>query len=510
MQTQDGNRYRSWDVPLLIFVHLLVAVPFAYLLNIWTDEASSLYATQNGFRVAFQTAVIEQKQAPLYFWVLSLWRQLGDSIFVARAFSMLCAAASIWLFSKLAHRLMRPRAALLATAFFALHPFLFWASVEIRVYSLVVLLSLGLIYTFLDAFWDNDEGRFAPLLRFVVLAVVALYTNYYLGPMLVGFLIPLVVFKRWHSAAKYMVTMAVVGLLFLPMVLIVRTEMHARSSVFVEESSLISGLRLLWNHVLTYLLPTEIFATGETSAMSIVRLWLMRVLLVVIAGFAIARRRLISAHTVILGTTVATILAFLLAAYFIVGSWLVAIRHASLLFAPLILLFGSLLNDLFGRDENGRKWFKFLVPAAAAVVLACFVYTLIYLYPNMTKRGDWARVGQFIEKNENPNQPIVVFHTYDALSLPYHYRGMNRILPDERYFEFDFGSPTPDFVARRTAYTLSKIPTDAPQIWLLMNDECKTAGICESFEQFVAANYDVELEQNFFGQRVLLLNKKAH
>ena len=509
MEMTDRTSYLKYGVALLIFIHLLIALPLAYYLNIWTDEASTLYATQNGFSVAFQTAVIEQKQAPLYFWVLSLWRQVSESIFFARLFSILCSVAAIWLFAKLADRIMRPKAALLATAFFALHPFLFWASVEIRVYSLVILLSLGLIYTFLDAFWDNAENRIAPIVRFGILSVIALYTNYYLGPLLVGFLIPLIIYRRWRAVANYLATMAAVGLLFLPMILFVRSEMNARSSVFIEDRSVISGLKILWNHVLTYLLPTEIFSTGVTSAAAIVRLWLVRVLLVIIAGFVIARRRLVSGHTIMLATTVATILAFLLVAYFIVGSWLVAIRHASLLFPPLILFFASLLNDLFGEDEKSRNVFRLAAPAFAAIVLACFTYTLVNLYPHLAKRGDWARVGQFIEKNETPDQPIVVFHTYDALALQYHYRGSNRILPDERYFEFDFGTPTPEFVAKRTAYTLSKIPKDSPEIWLLMNDECRTPGICESFEEYIAANYMVVTEQSFFGQKAYLLRKRS-
>lgn len=505
----DRTSYQSSGVRLLIFIHLLIAIPLAYYLNIWNDEASTLYATQNGFWVAFQTAAIEQKQAPLYFWVLSLWRQMSESIFFARLFSIMCSVAAIWLFAKLADRLLRPKAAFLATAFFALHPFLVWASVEIRVYSLVILLSLGLIYAFLDAFWDNAGNRFAPIVRFAILSVIALYTNYYLGPMLVGFLLPLIGFRRWRLAARYLGTMVIVGLAFLPMILFVKSEMHARSSVFIEDRSVIAGLKILWNHVLTYILPTEIFPAVVTSAAAVARLWLVRILLVVIAGFTLARRRLVSAHTIVFGTMVATILGFLLVAYFIVGSWLVLIRHASLLFPPLILFFSLLLNDLFSQDVKARKVFRFAAPAFAAIVLACFAYTLVNLYPHLAKPGDWARVGQFIEKNESPNQPIVIFHTYDALALPYHYSGVNRILPDERFFEFDFGTPTPEFVKTRTAFTLSKIPPDAPEIWLLVNEECERPGICESFEEFITANYNVVIEQNFYGQKAYLLRKKA-
>lgn len=239
----------------------------------------------------------------------------------------------------------------------------------------MILLSLALIYTFLDGFWENAEAKIAPMIRFAVVAAITLYTNYYLGCMLVGFLVPLVIYRRWQIAASYLGTMAVVGIAFLPMALFVKAEMNARSSVFIEERSIISGIRLLWHHVLTYLLPTEIFPTGETSNASILRLWLVRALLAVIAGFTFVRRRLVSANTIMLGAMVGTILGFLLLAYFIVGSWLVAIRHASLLFPPLILFFASLLKDFYSEGSEDRRVLRVAGPMFAVVVLASFAYT---------------------------------------------------------------------------------------------------------------------------------------
>ncbi|MGE3468319.1 MAG: glycosyltransferase family 39 protein, partial [Pyrinomonadaceae bacterium] len=215
MPLQETQK-RPRGVGILIAAHLAIALPMAYLLTIWTDEASTLYATQNGFWHAVQTAAIEQKQAPLYFWVISIWRMANDSIFFARLFSVLCSVVGIWLFARLAARLLGEKAALLAAAFFALHPYLFWASTEIRVYSLVILLSVALIAAFLDAFWDEDKPGTWPTLKFALLAIAALYTNYYLGGMLAALMLPLVLFRRWRSAAIYVGTMAAVGLAFLP------------------------------------------------------------------------------------------------------------------------------------------------------------------------------------------------------------------------------------------------------------------------------------------------------
>ncbi|HRH43385.1 MAG TPA: hypothetical protein PKY82_17255, partial [Pyrinomonadaceae bacterium] len=58
---------------LLILIHLLITLPLAYILNAWVDECSTLYNTNKGFLDTFQNVFYTEKQAPLYFWLLSLW-----------------------------------------------------------------------------------------------------------------------------------------------------------------------------------------------------------------------------------------------------------------------------------------------------------------------------------------------------------------------------------------------------------------------------------------------------
>lgn len=497
------------NIAVLIAIHLAIAIPLAYLLGIWNDEASTLYATRDGFWLAFQTAATEQKQAPLYFWIISLWRQLNESIFFARLFSVICSVAAIWLFSRHSVRILPAKRAFLATAFFALHPALIWASLEIRVYSLVILLSVALIHVFLDAFWENSEPRWPSKAQFLVLAIISLYTNYYLGFLLVGFLVPLVLMRRWRSAFSYIALMAVAGLAFLPMLLAVRSEFQDRSISYRDPRSLIVGLKLLWEYVLSFLLPTELFPAGEASTVSMIRLWLMRLLLLITAGFTLARWRRLSSQTVGLAAIAGTTLVFLLVAYFLLGRWLVEFRHATVLFAPLIIFGASLLNDIFPERINERSISDRLrVPAFAIIVIASFSYAVVNLYPNFTKKGDWIRVGKYLEQTERPNQPIIIFNTYDAIALPYHYKGVNRIYPDERFFEFSFGTTSPERTKKRTDYTISKIPPDAAEIWLIVSDECKWPGICEPFEEFIRNNYDRVEEMEFYDQKVTLLRKK--
>jgi len=499
-------------VLLLIFLHLAIVLPLAYTLNIWADEASTLYTTQHGFLIAFQNAATDEKQAPLYFWILSLWRSVDGSIFFARLFSIFCSAAAIALLERTAKRFFEPRAALLLTAFFALHPFLIWASVEIRVYSLVILLSIALIYQFSKAFWDDgdsvDSKRIWAKLTFVCIAILALYTNYYLAFILLGLFAVLLWGQGWRRSLEYLALMAVAAAAFVPLALVVRSQYLTNAGGFQETRSLIEGLQILWSHILNFLLPAEFFSGEDASLFGTIRAWTMRLICVGLIVLLFKARNKVAKFTIACGILTAVTAAMLLAAYFAVGAEYVAIRHASILFAPLILFVASLLCDVF--RTASEKTIKVATLVIGLLVLISFSYSLTHLYPQMAKRGDWIRIGEFIRENEAPGQPIMVFTTFDALALPYHYHGVNRILPDSRFFDFHqeaaFG--TPDSLRSQTEFLISQIPPDANEIWLVVNEKCLVTEACLPLENFIKTNYTIENERIFYLEKLYLLRKK--
>ena len=501
----------KWILLAIIGLHLAIALPAAYYLNIWVDEASSLYATERGFWVAFQTAAVEQKQAPLYFWILSLWRSIDGSIFFARLFSIIFSIAAITAFTGLAARIAdRPRA-LLLTAFFGLHPFLIWASLEIRVYSLVIFLSIVLIRSYLAAFWDHRSGsersKYAAV-WFLLAVIVALYTNYYLGFLVAGLFAGLVLTGRWREAGRFALFMVLAALAFLPMVFEMLAEFRSKTSGYQEPTSVTEGIRILWHHFLTFVFPTELFPVHEQSTVSYTRLWIMRAAVILGAAVVIWNWKKLSRITVNFGSTASVIALFLIAAYLLVGPLYVHIRHASVLFVPLIMFLASLVADLTGHWPDVRK--RSLAAIGVILMIPIFAYAYLALYPNMTKRGDWARVAAFIEANESEGEPIVTFEAFDALALPYYYRGKNRILPDENYFDFGLQAPTgsAESLVRQNNFVISEIPPDAPTLWLIVSDHCITTEACRPLENYVQSNYTIELEKEFYIARIYRLRAK--
>lgn len=499
-----------------ILAHLAIVLPLAFYLNVWADEGSTLHTTEHGFFQALQTALADEKQAPLYFWTLSWWREINHSIFFARLFSVLCSAAAIKVFADLTRRLFGGTTAILMTAFFALHPYLIWASLEIRVYSAVVLLSVGLLKLAHEGYFETDgRDRKRKQIYFILLSVVALYTNYYSGFTLAGIFFALLITKNRRAAKRYFLQMLIVGAAVAPLLWAIKSQFAANTSEFQPEKSVVEGLQILWNFALTFVLPTEITPPETSTTISIVRLWLVRLALAAGIVWLVKKRRAPRERELIFGTVTATIFVFLLAAYFSLGANYVEIRHAAVLFAPLILFGGAILrgfSDAESRANNTKSLISSnkLKIAAGLTAAAFFAYSIAALYPHRAKRGDWARVGEYIERNELPQQPLIVFTAFDALTVPYHYHGANRVLPDEKFFEWGLEGEigAADSWRRQTEFIVSEIPADANEIWLLTNDKCLVGQSCEPLENFVRANYTIIQEKDFYKEKVRLLRRK--
>jgi len=502
----------------LIFalLHALVVIFPAYFINIWADEASTLHSTQNGFFFALQNAFSIERQAPLYFWFLSLWRDISDSIFFARLFSIICSFLAILVFFRLARKISDEKFAVFMTAFFAFHPYLIWASLEIRLYSLVILLTVLILDLFFDIFFEREkiEHLRCKEILFVVISAVALYTNYYLGFLLVGCFFALLILRKWREGKKYFFLMFAVGLFFLPLFLAMKSQLANNASGYQVEKNFAEGLRLFWNYFLSFVLPTEIFpsSVAQSSTISFVRLWIVRLAISAAIVLLIKKRKLFDEKIIAFGTICAVIVAFLLVAYFALGPIYVAIRHAAILFVPVLFFVFTAGKAISPEMRSEKKSsVKNIVPIFLGILIApFFLYSIFSLYPNFSKRGDWAKVASYIEANEKPSQPIIIFPNYDALSLPVYYKGANKILPDEKFVTWDFeAEPGSELSAKRqTDFVISEIPPEAGEIWLLTDESCEVSEQCRPLENFVEANYTVIETKYFYLEKLRLLRKK--
>ena len=515
MEIHEQNSYTVskkstfFDFPFFFYslplIHLAVALPLAYHLNIWSDEASSLYSTQDGFFVALGNSVNE-KQAPLYFIFLSLWRLLDSSIFFARLLSVVCSVFSIGAFFVIVRRFWDEKTALFATFFFSVHPYLFWASTEIRVYSLVITLSLFLLILFERCFLRDENRNAWRYPAFAVLALISLYTNFYLGFLLAGFLVALVILKKVEAAKRYFVVMTFVGVLFFPMIWLAAANSSGSIDGTAFDYGTAEGLRRVWHHLLYFGLPTEMMPPENQTLISLFRLWAARLILLAGAGALFTGWLKPGPRMRFFGTLTFVVAAFLTLSYFVIGTLYVEIRHAAVLFVPFTLL----LVAVFNRAAPSGMWRKRYFAVVGVVLIFFYSYGLTAIYPGWTKRGDWTRVAAYVEANEENGQPVVVFRCYEALAFTQSYEGVNKVLPDERFFDWNYEGEmgTVDVWPLQISYVISVIPRDRDFVWLVTEEDCQTSPACLPLENFVKENYTVVRQKDFYKERVRLLKKR--
>ena len=180
----------------------------------------------------------------------------------------------------------------MATLLFAIHPYLIWASTEIRVYALVIFLTLVLLNLFEAGFlrYQKRTVRYRNIFTFV--ALIAFCTNYYLGFFLVALFVSLIAIKHFKSSADYLARMILVLVFLTPMFLLIRYQLGADIDGRIWQPDVIEGLRQIWNHILTFVLPTEMFPPEEQTVASFIRVWLVRLILLLSIIMLIALRKM--------------------------------------------------------------------------------------------------------------------------------------------------------------------------------------------------------------------------
>jgi uncharacterized membrane protein len=502
MQTH-GSQFQSRLCGALIVLHLMIVIPLALTLNLGTDEGFSLETTKHGLAHAIDRGLYFELQPPAYFAVLNVWRSVfGDSIFAARLFSIVCAGCSLFVLAALSKRFLPRLHSPRIVAVAALHPFVIWCAVEIRLYAMVLLISSLLILLFYDGFLADRTSRKARI-WYGVLAAVGLYTHYYTGFLLVANCGVLMFQSRWKNARKYLLNMLAVGVVFSPMVFVVLNQVGDHTSEISEPWSVVIGVKHIIWQVQHYLLPVGIKPTPLENSVS---LWTWRLLpLIAILGVLWKSRGMTfwKRNSAIWLVSIGTAL-FFVPLLKITGSELLSFRHTIVLFVPVLIGSFALCAAIGGNRAVG--WWS-----CAMICFGCS--TLLQNYHHNSKGGDWIRVANHIENNEVAKEPVVVFIPWASISFGYHYDGQNQIvvLPQPEECEtFNMH----EYVLTDSSQIeslLAESGADVDSLWLVSSGPREYMGVnfhWEVLEQWVADGFDVVEERQFNGSRLQHLKRR--
>lgn len=466
----------------------------ALALNIWQDEAYSLSTTGGGITHALHQALHFEAQAPLYFVVLALWRTLGESVFEARCLSIAMSVVTLYVTWLFARRYIGGIHPALVVGAVAVNPFVVWAALEIRLYAAAVMLSALLVYLFFRGFVDdrpNTASRFA----YAAVTIAAVYTQYYLGALLVAGAVALLVLRRWTVFGNYSAAATFAAIAMLPIAAIVPRQLASYGALAAAVP--LPGYAIAIA-ILDFLFPHGWIGTWAHEPLgNAVYASLAAVPVSLTLGFMRRLDDVSRALLAIVGTLCATFFAVIALGH----QHVIIPRHTAVLLIPTLLAAFALL----ARVSAERR--RLAICAFIAVYGAFAALTLWSAHHAMAKPGDWRRVAAFVTEHATPAEPVVIFDAEAELPFRYYFRGPNPIRPIPRTISLDRFDQQ-DFVLRSeadVASTLGRAAVGRSRAWLVRNDACDTRARfygCAFLDGYVARNFRVVLTERFVGATV--------
>jgi len=486
----------------ILAAHVALTVWLSAVLNVWVDEAYTLHTTSLGLTHVAKQALTWELQPPLYFVLLASWRLLNGSILWARLLSVLAVALAVWASGTVASRYLGERCRLWVMAFVAFNPFVVFCATEMRVYGLAFLWSVLLMLTFHDGYLGagSQSDRRARVL-FALVAITALYTQYFTGFLLPAFLIVLIARRRWAQAGALSIWLALAGACLLPLAPFLSAEVRTNSVSLGRSNSFLSNLFHTTGTLYHDALPTDWAPHGVSILIRIGGIAALTLLAWRSDKATLARVAL--DPWIVFGVS-----TVLFAAATTIAHAEVNAHYADALHIALYIALFAVASSLPGaRGQRVLGW-----SAMVLVFVGCAALTSLCRHP--AKLGDWSRVAAYVTAHEVAGERIVVFNSQSALALGCHYHGPNPIVPlpqpvrFDRYDLHDNALHSQEEVVRGLDYR----PGVHARLWLATSAGCPRTPVnfhCELLEDFVAQHYDVELDQAFFGSRVRLLRARS-
>jgi hypothetical protein len=465
-------------------------------LNVWRDEMYSLHSSSGSPGLALRQAIDFELQPPLYFVLLSVWRKADQSVFFARLLSSLLGCATIVSAAALAERLRLKVHPAWVAAVVATHPLVVWAGTEIRVYALILLLSTLLTLSFFDAHWATASRPRARLF-FAALALLSVYTQYYLAALLACFGVALLVRRDRESVERYAVDMGVVGLLALPLLWAARTQFGTHQDDFGAPSAFGVGTV----HVVAARFESYVFSFNKAIddarwGLGTIRVarWAYRALVLGVVGIPLwwLRKRIdwpSLARRWPLFAVVASYAVCMLALLRTTGPLSVGERHTAAVVIPALLAALSVPAFALGRTAA--------VMGAGFLIVSNVPATVLTLIVPLAKDCDCRRVADVIGAHEMDHEPILVFPSEDALPLAVYYQGQNALVPVPRPASFDRWDQRTFVIDDAGEISRLVEGGDHVGLWVHTNTYGTTWGQ-EKLEEFLAKGYREDEEREFF------------
>jgi uncharacterized membrane protein len=173
------KRYVSAGPYILLSILILAALLRLLQLgseSLWYDEAVTVAIVRLDWEAFSKVLSHFEANMGLYYCLLRLWINLGESEFVLRSLSALAGVLAVGLVYGLGKRLFDTKVGLIGAALLATNSFHIQYSQEARGYSLMVLLTALSSLFFLRAIKHSSRNDWA---GYILTATLAVYTHFF-------------------------------------------------------------------------------------------------------------------------------------------------------------------------------------------------------------------------------------------------------------------------------------------------------------------------------------------
>jgi hypothetical protein len=226
----DMRQFRPVHLAASLFVIALYVAARCWRLTsscLWFDEIFSVHAAEQAWNELFSFVALDLIHPPLFYVLLKCWTNIGgDGLLWLRSMPLIFSVAAVVPFILLCRELdVNGWARVLALFLFAINGCLIKYAQEVRMYSLLLFLSLLSMWLFVR-FFRRGSG----LVPLIIVNLLMIYTHYFGWLIIVAEIAAILIFRRtkWRQAVM-MTAITVIG--FLPWAIAVRQAAASGSSL---------------------------------------------------------------------------------------------------------------------------------------------------------------------------------------------------------------------------------------------------------------------------------------
>ena len=422
--TSEPLKHQLRNILFLLFliIYSVALVYLAYKINISEDESYSLNTTSGGLMRVIRQSYRFEGQPPVYFILLYFWRVVNSGLFFAKLLSIIFTGFSAYVLYRVISMFSGTTASRWMVIIFLLNPFTVWTALEIRTYSLLILLSLIAIYFFYRYFLGN-KNKF--LYLFVIVSLVGVYTQYFFALLTATFALSILIYKGWKPFWKFCMFQIPVVLLFLPNLIYLPDQIFMHE-VNKSNFSVLSNISEVLHTPQNLMLGIDVI--GSVFAKRSARIIFIILLLLAYWKLTKSERRFSNQSLRKINVIILNVIILLI--LFCVGIIVTGIifmdKYMAVAFPFFLLVFG-----LF------NVYPSFWKNAIYGSISAYFFILLAITYSHPVKTYDFISVAKYIEQKELPNEPILIYRPALALPFMHYYKGGNNIFPLPYPVNFD-------------------------------------------------------------------------